>query len=812
MEILLIQNNFIADKNNAMKKIRKVANHNAEPRLLSSLLLLAYGFITWVTPNMHTFDSNGPKFLAFGVLNLVVFCILFWYVRKEKGLDFLFQFFDTKVGFAYGILMIFTLLSFFKAININESILHFSKVFTTFVGAWFIGALVSKDKKSLVPVAVGLSILLILDSFQTFSGIMKLIKGDISHINFIKASYSNKNILTSAIFIKLPFALWLFYFQKSWIKYLGVVSLFSGVLATFFMSSRAFYLGLFLLSILLIVYAFIKVKKTKERGHYKYLTVYLVIVFLSFGIFSFVQNTMYPKNVSTFKSRVESITSTENGSNRLRLKSWKYTATQMIPNDPLLGVGVGNWKLRYLEYENSYSPSYTYMYKNHNDFLEIAAESGIFAGIAFICLFVFIFWSFVRALLKGEKEQEKYFFLSAFGIVAYFFDAFFNFPQDRPEIQSWFALYVGIAAGLSVLFYRGDSGLRELNFKGRKYIQIGLTVFAAFILVESVYVLTLNKKSLVWQRKVKEEMKEDKLKTSSEVIIGSFPAIPDITILAEPIAVQKARYLIKEEKFSEAREILYKDHSNPYDARKEYFIAMSFYKEKQYDSAMYYAQQALELKPYFYGTNTILASVYEKRGDLDSSINLWRKYLKGVKNKTEAWTIPVSLLIHQGKIEESESLIDSAYYYKPNDKKILALRSEIKSKVKMTPYKDIYQKAADFYAKQDYTKALEVFSEFIEKVPDSAKAYGLRAVCYYRLGKFTEAIKDIDEQEKIGGVLPSNMFNIRGASYYAIGDNDKAKEDFKKGMEMGDEDAKDNYNRFFKKEEKSISFEIPVKK
>ena len=74
----------------------------------------------------------------------------------------------------------------------------------------------------------------------------------------------------------------------------------------------------------------------------------------------------------------------ENQSNNLRKTAWVITATDMIPNDPLLGVGIGNWKVRFLQYENSYSPHYIYMYKNHNDFLELTAEVGILGGLS-IC-------------------------------------------------------------------------------------------------------------------------------------------------------------------------------------------------------------------------------------------------------------------------------------------------------------------------------------------------------------------------------------------------------------------------------------------
>ncbi|PVX50797.1 O-antigen ligase [Balneicella halophila] len=796
-----------------MNKKGKAVTQSANPNLLSSFLLLAYGFVTWLTPNMDTFDSNGPKFLTFSILNLLVFAILIWYVRKKNGFNYLFRFFDTKVGLAYGILMLFTLLSFVKAININESILHFSKVFTTFAGAWFIGILVSKDKKSLVPVAVGLSILLILDSFQTFNGISKFINGELKSIGLIKASYSNRNILVSAMFVKLPFALWLFYFQKSWLKYLGGLSLFLGILATLLMGARAFYLGLIALTILLLIYAFLKSKKVKNRKPLKQFLLYVLILAFSFGIYSFVESKMYPNRGTAFVNRIESITSTTNNSNKLRLTSWETTATQMIPKDPFLGVGVGNWKLRYLEYENSWSPTYTYMYKNHNDFLEITAESGIFAGIAFVCIFIFIFWYFAVALIKRpESEEEKYFFLPAFGIVAYFFDAFFNFPQDRPEIQSWFALYVGMAAGIALLFYNEDSPLFKYKFKGRRILNLFLAIITAFLLVSSVYILTLNKKSLVYQRDIKEDINTGKLKRTYNDFKDVFPSIPDITILAEPIAIQKARYLLNEKKYDEARRILYHDNSNPFDARKEYFIAMTFYNEKQFDSAIYYAKKALDLKPFFYNTNTILASSYEKKGQPDKSIEVWRNFLKGVKNKEQAWTVPVSLLRKKGNLKEAEMLIDSAYHYLPNNKNILSLRNKIKQQTVATPYLSLYKEASKFFVSGQYKKALPLFNEFIDKVPESAEAYGFRAICYFKLGNFKKAIEDINTEEKLLGNLPPSMINIRGASYLNVGNKEMAKADFKKAMDMGDKDGKTNYNKFFKEEKKKISFQIPVKK
>lgn len=770
------------------------------PNIFSSLVILMYGFVTVVTPNMNTFDSNGPKFFTLAVLNLLVFVFFFFVSDERKKKTGLFSFFNTSVAVVYAVMILMALLSFVKAVNTNESLLHFAKMFTTFIAVWMVCLLVSRDKKVVVPLAIGMSLLLILDSIDTFKGLHDIVIAGKGNINSIKSSYSNKNILTSAIFIKIPFAIWLFYFQKNWMKYVGAVALFLAFIATFFLSARAFYLGLIIISLLLFLYAIHGFLKTKNRTNLNKFAAYFLILVLAFGVFAFVQQTMYPEKIKESRGvaqRLSTITDADNGSNNLRLTAWGHSL-KMIKKDPLLGVGIGNWKIRVLEYENSYSPSYIYMYKNHNDFLETTAEYGVLGGIAFIAIFFFVFFYFIKVLRRNDSwDEHVYFFLPALGLVAYSFDAFFNFPQDRPEIQSLFALYIGISAALALLEWEGDSHLKAISFNGKGRVLKILPIVVGMLLLGSSYLLRENVKSLKLQRIVKQELNSGKLKSKSERFLNGFPSIPDITILEEPIAVQKARYLINEKRYKEARSILLVDESNPYDGRKEYFIAMSFYDEQQYDSAMFYAQKALKLKPYFYNTNTIVAAIYEKRKEYNKSIETWRNYLKGVKNKSQAWTVPAGLLERQGRLQEAKALIDSAYSELPNDKKITALRNRINKKISLGADFELYEQGVQYYGAQQYQKALPLFSKFIEKSPKEAKAYELRAICYYQERLFQKCLDDILKEESLGARLNANVINIKGAAYLMLGDKKKAKQFFKEAMDMGDKDARNNYMKNF---------------
>ena len=131
------------------------------------------------------------------------------------------------------------------------------------------------------------------------------------------------------------------------------------------------------------------------------------------------------------------------------MNAWKRSF-HIIKKEPILGCGLGNWKVATLKEENETNPNYIYQYKAHNDFIETTTEVGIFGGLFFAAIFFVILFRFFKSVyLQKDSDYLKYLFLPAFGLIAYFFDAFFNFPQDRPEIQALFALFAGAGIALT---------------------------------------------------------------------------------------------------------------------------------------------------------------------------------------------------------------------------------------------------------------------------------------------------------------------------------------------------------------------------
>lgn len=800
---------------------------------LAALLLIAYGYVTVITPNWMAFDSNATKFYTFAILNLIVVALVFLIKEFRDRTQVLFGFFSNKIGIAYCVIMVFALLSFSKAIDVEEAILHYSKIFIVFTAAWMVSALVIFNKKNLVPLAVAMTLLLLYDFVITIQGVKGIIKGlDTSFSYNIKGGYSNKNILASAMFIKLPFAIWLFYFRKEmWQRTLGAAGILGGTMAIFFMSTRSFYLATIITIIIFIVYGAIDFFVFKRREIGKKVLMHLAIALVAFGIFSFVQNFLYPQELresTNFGARLATVASEENSSNNLRKTAWLVTATDMIPNDPILGVGIGNWKVRFLQYENSYSPHYIYMYKNHNDFLELTAEAGIFAGLAFVAIFLlaayYFLWSTYR---RKDSKQEYWFFLPLFGLFAYSFDAFFNFPQDRPEIQALFSIFVGIAVGLGVIYYRkkreeaSESAPKQLPLMAVGFIGlIALATAAINVVVERMYF-----DSSKMQRMIKEEQSNVRpTKSTGEFLIRNYPRVPNLTAVAEPVDVEKARYLIDEQKFDQARKVLQTINYHPYDARPEYFMAVSYFMEpeKNNDSIYKYAHKARMIKPNFFGALNLETFALNNMGKEQESIHLLKQYLGLEKDSTavipkwkqtlkkfridvdeaamyykrtnepQAWNALAYLQEKNGMIADAKATIDSAFVYIPDNADIVNNRNKLTSRVQVEQFMPLYAEAVNYYNTQRFDEAAKVFSAFLEKVPAHIEAYRLRAFCYYNLGQYQKVIADINQIEALGVVVDPVLNNYRGSCYYMLGNKANAKVYFEKAANEGNADAKKN--------------------
>ena len=349
---------------------------------------------------------------------------------------------------------------------------------------------------------------------------------------------------------------------------------------------------------------------------------------------------------------------------------------------------------------------------------------------------------------------------------------------------------------------------------------------AAVVAVMNVVVERMYFDSSKMQRMIKEEQQNVRpTKSPAEYLIREYPRIPNLTAVAEPVDVEKARYLIDEQKFEEARKILRSIHYHPYDARPEYFMAVSYFMEpeKNNDSIYKYAHKARMIKPNFFGSLNLETFALNNMGKEQESIKLLKQFLGLEKDTTiatpkwkntlkkfhidvdraalankrteaQAWNALAYLQEKNNLIADAKATLDSAYVYLPNNQDIVNNRIKLTSRLQVEQFTPLYVEAVNLYNNKRYPEAVEAFTKFLEKVPAHADAYRLRAYSYYNLQQYQKVIADINKIESLGNPIDPVLNNYRASCYYMIGDKNNAKVFFQKAASEGNADAQKNLN------------------
>ena len=173
-----------------------------------------------------------------------------------------------------------------------------------------------------------------------------------------------------------------------------------------------------------------------------------------------------------------------------------WTAWEMFKDQPLVGIGVGDFKREYLIYKSQFLSSErgqeflangadgVVAEHAHNDFLQIAAETGIVGILALLALLGIIAGSIVRSLRQKEASSNKWLIVGlASGVVAVLGDAIFSFPLYLPTSLLILIFFFGALQSRAL----SSSGFTVVLSKGALYfittlviIFLGTTSFFAF--------------------------------------------------------------------------------------------------------------------------------------------------------------------------------------------------------------------------------------------------------------------------------------------------------------------------------------------
>lgn len=362
-----------------------------------------------------------------------------------------FKFFKSSTLYVYGFFILQALISILYSSNFSVSIVDFSRHFILFSSIIIFLSLLQSKSFSFYNICLIISCFLIYEVvvslFPLFSFIFK--NGfnfsiiDSIDVDSLKGVTGNRNITTASIVIKIPFLFYLVgnsnFYKRLFFSFFSVLP----IISLFLINSRAA-----LLSFIFIAFVFlILILMYKKRKLISSLLLSIPII-LSFLIVKFI----IPDNNSDTVERLSSITfSNESSSQRFFL--WE-NAIDFISKNPLIGSGIGTWKVESSFYWGIYGNNYLVPFHAHNDFLEFSTELGILGGLTYLLLFFLMLFRSSFLFFKTKSSKFLVIFLSS---VALFVDSFLNFPFERPIIQVMFCLLLAL-----IIFYENNTVKKSL--------------------------------------------------------------------------------------------------------------------------------------------------------------------------------------------------------------------------------------------------------------------------------------------------------------------------------------------------------------
>ena len=395
-------------------------------RLPFILLIGAYFFIYTLYNFNGSYDRIVPQILVLSSLNLISFSYL---IFKYSISDLYSLLKKEKIILLYLGFIIVSGISIIIANNKAESLIIFSTYLTFFLSLISIFLIVKKKELDIVNIFLVFCLgSVIIDTISILSSLVQdtIVEGNtFSRGNTYRGLTANINISAFMLTMKSPVIIYfLFKHQKNKLKvFLLALVLLIVVISIFILLSRGAFIAFATSTFLLILYFFIKSINRKLFLSSIYLGVILVGYFISSSLINSVDSNIINDRISSIN-----MDRTDNSiDERIR---FYFAAVKSISKNPILGIGIGNWKIEGIRFDAKNLEGYRVANHAHNDFLQIAAESGLIALLFYLGFLLFPFIFYLQNKLYSESNHV--FYLIIIMMTVYIIDSMLNFPISRP--------------------------------------------------------------------------------------------------------------------------------------------------------------------------------------------------------------------------------------------------------------------------------------------------------------------------------------------------------------------------------------------
>jgi len=734
--------------------------------ILSASLIVAYLCIAFI-PNWQAVDKIAPQWLIMAILNGVSLLFLLYHRSYfSKAISTILSSFLTITYLGF---VLWAACSYFYAINSTEVLVNISRQGSVFLMVILIAVLLLTINNKMTFIAWTLSLILVIEVYAVIVEAQEMIKtaGVISS-GVLKGVTANRNITAFSIAIKIPFVLFLLQLKlKRFFKVLLVLLVFLSLVCLSMIQSRASFIGVGLILAGYLVLNGLLFIKEKNRGHLYRLGNFLLPLLLAI----IVNQTYLSTKGADAISRAATISvSTNDGSVNQRLRYYEDVLTHVTSN-PIFGVGLGNWKLKSIDYDSKDISGYVVPYHAHSDFIQLGAELGIFGFILYLGIFIWaLFFGYRLIRYSTLSDLEKTFiFLLLVALGVYSVDANLNFPIARPQVLVVWAAVIALLTGYYQKTFNSElSANKKFNF--------GFLVLAIIAVLPTIYVSNQVYKSLKGQMFLLQDFNTNKYTVSLDQVDDIVPDIPNITVTTIPLKSVKARYYVNAKKYDKALALLEEGTSaNPYLFYSELLKSQIYSAKGQLDSAKHYAKLAFNGLP----NNQLHAATYlnlisqtsdanalEEAFELltaKNDLNNWKNYLILAK---EFFPPQDPILIERAK---------NAVGYFPENSEIKSLYNIIAiGNNNMAKSSEASARGLSFFNQKDFKNAAVEFEKAIVSNPLDYAHYENAATANYMISNFEKALQQINVVVNTMNPLNGKCEYIKALILIRLGDNIEA--------------------------------------
>ena len=783
-----------------MASTQAVSNH----LLGTKILLVLYGIIGLV-PKFEAVDPIGSQWFYFGGVTLLGY--LYLYSSRDR-LPGVFLSKKMKLFFgAYLLFIVLATLSLTVAINVSEGVKDLSRLVITAAAVIQLYVLFSQNAKALfefmakviqlVVIVIGIQIVFyFIDNFQVIRS-TTLLKGT-------ELFFGNRNVTAAALAIQLPMVIYgILRFERRW-KYISLVALFLGVTALFYIGARSALLSFSIIMTVLIIYLIYdgRIHNTLTRNIKQIiLPVFGILIIGGLLVLntnrivtgqmnSYTQILSTPSLDKTGKIFVpDKKVARSSGFDNGRLIYFEMATDDILAN-PLLGVGIGNWKLSNKDkfFAASRIDKFIYPLRVHSDLLQVFAETGILGGIAYLLMLAVLAFGILALLFRKSDKEERWIYLTlTLALMAYGVDAALNFPLERTPIQGLFAI---IAASIVVFIgieASQKAALKQLPITKAMLLGIGIVLLTATVFSFMKYQSYVNQ-NYILSDILDKNLMTDRYAYSYEQALDRLDGFYEIAGVGRPNEHVKGMYAMSEGRIDLALDHLSKSIAQAPNHYESKMLKAIIYGQKKVDndSAIFYAKQGFEKYPSIKNNYVILLNAYRAQGDTLNYFKTYDTYLAFDPNDIQQWKAKSTRVMEfYNDPRKAADVIEQGLQYNPQDSSLISLKERFTTRERETDIRGWYKRAFELIAENKRAEAKVEFLKILEVTPSNNPTLLNLGIIEIKLKQYQEAIEHLSKVIAAKAFKDGRPEYNRGLAYDRLGMEDKAKRDYSRSKALG---------------------------